>query len=482
MKVRFGITLKFFLWYFVLIFIFYGIIFAFFLHSKKIMEVSDDIVNKKYKISSYSKKLIENLLVMEENEKKYKVLKKEVYKEYVRSAQKEFEKNLFEILKIKSGTKDAILWEKLNENYQKTIAEDIMDPKGDETPKSFWIPEEVINEWIHKISMLRSEDEREVELAMRGLHQQGRISMRWGVVGFEVSIIAGLAGIILLGYYVNRPLRELLRGISSISRKGYGKPIRILSKDEFGELALAFNDMITRLKEEERMRSNFIAMLSHEIRTPLTSIQESVNLIQEELMGAVNNRQRRFLKIADLEIERIIDLLNHLLQVSRMEAGILKINSRPLDPSVLVDTSLQRLTPSSEAQKIKIQTEVPSDLPYVMGDLNHLQQVLLNFLGNAVKFSSFGGEVIVRVEPSEDQTGLLFSVSDNGPGIPEEQQPFVFRKYYQVSEGQDGIDGTGLGLSISKQIIEAHGGRIWLKSQPGHGSTFGFTLPLASKK
>lgn len=199
-------------------------------------------------------------------------------------------------------------------------------------------------------------------------------------------------------------------------------------------------------------------------------------------MGPVNDRQGRFLKIAGLEIERIIDLLNHLLQVSRMEAGILKINSRPLDPSALVAGSLQRLTPSSEAQKIKIQAEVPSNLPYVMGDLDHLQQVLLNLLGNAVKFSSSGGEVIVRVEPAEDQTGLVFSVSDNGPGIPEEQQPFVFRKYYRVSGVQDLIDGTGLGLSISKQIIEAHGGRIWLESRPGHGSTFGFTLPLAYRK
>jgi signal transduction histidine kinase len=482
MKLRFGITLKFFLWYFVLIFIFYGIILGFFLHSKKIMKVSNDIVNKKYKISSYSKKMIENLLSMEENEKKYKLLNKEEYKKYFRAARNEFEKNLSEILKIESGMKDTIPWGELDRSYRKWFSEDTTVPEGDETSKDLWIPEEVINEWIQRVSIARSEDEQKVELAMTELHQQGQTAMRWGVVGFEASIIAGLVGIILLGYYVNRPLRELLRGISSISREGDSKPIRILSKDEFGELTIAFNDMIARLKEEERMRSNFIAMLSHEIRTPLTSIQESVNLIREELMGPVNDRQGRFLKIAGLEIERIIDLLNHLLQVSRMEAGILKINSRPLDPSALVLGSLQRLTPSSEAQKIKIQAEVPSDLPGVMGDLDHLQQVLLNLLGNAVKFSSSGGEVIVRVEPAEDQTGLVFSVSDNGPGIPEEQQPFVFRKYYRVSGVQALIDGIGLGLSISKQIIEAHGGRIWLESRPGYGSTFGFTLPFASKK
>jgi signal transduction histidine kinase len=115
----------------------------------------------------------------------------------------------------------------------------------------------------------------------------------------------------------------------------------------------------------------------------------------------------------------------------------------------------------------------------VNGDPDYLQQVLLNLVGNAIKFSCSGGKVVVRVELDKDEKSLKFSVSDNGRGIPEEEQPLVFSKYYRVSGVGDQADGFGLGLSVSKQIVEVHGGDIWLESRLGQGSTFGFTIPLA---
>ena len=172
---------------------------------------------------------------------------------------------------------------------------------------------------------------------MRILNQRGQRAVRLGFIGLGFSILVGLLGSIFLTHSMNRPLRELRRGIRAISHEGLSQPIRILSRDEFGELAGAFNEMAALLKEEERMRSDFISMLSHEIRTPLTSIRESVNMISEELMGPINDRQRRFLEIASGEIERITDLLSHLMQVSRLEAGVVKIDLRPLDPSCFHD-------------------------------------------------------------------------------------------------------------------------------------------------
>jgi signal transduction histidine kinase len=292
----------------------------------------------------------------------------------------------------------------------------------------------------------------------------------------------GLLGSVLLAHSINRPLRELRRGIRAVSGAGLIEPIRVLSRDEFGELAGAFNDMAVRLKEEERMRSDFISMLSHEIRTPLTSIRESVNLIAEEVMGAVNDRQKRFLDIASGEIVRISDLLNHLLLVSRLEAGVVKIHPVPLDPSSFVAGSIHRVVPLAEAKGIRLESEIPSDLPKVMGDPENLQQVLLNLLGNAIKFSPSGSEVVTRVEtvPDEEPPSVRFSVSDQGPGIPAEEQPMVFHKYYRTTAMRDQVDGVGLGLSISKHIVEAHGGTVWVSSQEGRGSTFGFTLPAVS--
>ena len=523
MKSRSGIMMKLFVWYFILLSLLYGTIIVLFMHNQRILDVSSTIVDKKFEISALSKKMIENLLSMEENDKKYHLLKKKEYKDYFDAAGKEFEDNIISIISLHLGAKEGVPWEELYRNYQgrmeiiakkaqseeakkdskgaeakQNAKEDKVaegskqekaaqgaakgkagEPAGVEPEKELWIPEAVINEWIQRVSLARAENDRDVELAMRGLHSQGELAVQWGLVGIGASFFVGLLGILFLNYSMVRPLRELRKGIRSISREGQAKPIRILSKDEFGELAFAFNEMITRLKEEERMRSDFISMLSHEIRTPLTSIRESVNLIEEGVMGPVSERQSRFLKIASGEIERITDLLNHLLQVSRIEASGVKVILRPFDPSNLVDDSIKRLTPAAKAKGIAIRAEKPSDLPNALGDKDHVQQVLLNLMGNAVKFSPKEHDVVVTVGVDGDKKELKFSIIDQGPGIRDEEQPLVFRKYYRGPGVRDQFDGMGLGLSISKQIIEAQNGRIWVESKLGHGSTFNFTLPLA---
>lgn len=485
MKIKFGIMIKLFIWYFALVTIFLGTIIILFVHIQQIMKISEDIVNKNYRISSSSKKMIDSLLWMEENESKYDLLKKEDYKEYFVSAQREFEGNLFEILRLGSGgAGSSNPWEELYRSYEAEFAGRQAEAAHDETAKTPWIPEAVINDWIQKIRDARSANEQAIETEMRTLNLRGRMAVRWGFVGLGLSVLVGFLGSVFLAHSMNRPLRELRRGIRAISGSGLSEPIRVLSKDEFGELAGAFNDMAVRLREEERMRSDFISMLSHEIRTPLTSIRESVNLITEEVMGPVNERQRHFLQIAGGEIVRISDLLNHLLLVSRLEAGFVKIVPRPLEPSGFVAGSIYRVTPAAEARGIRLDSEIPEELPLVMGDPDNLQQVLLNLLGNAIKFSSAGSRVIVKVEavPAEGAVWVRFSVTDEGPGIPEEELSMVFHKYYRTTAIRDQVDGVGLGLSISKHIVEAHGGTVWVTSQFGRGSTFGFTLPAASEE
>ncbi len=474
-----------FFWYFALASIFYGTIVILFVHMQQIMRISENIVNRNYKISTASKKMVESLLWMEENERKYDLLKKEDYKEYFFSAQKEFEGNLVDILRIASGWgKEENPWEELYTNYQSQFTAPDGESKEDEAAKTPWLSEEVINDWIQKISKARAANEQEIESGMRTLNQRGRMAVQVGFIGLGFSVLAGLLGSVFLSHSMNRPLRELRRGIRSISQEGLSEPIRVLSKDEFGELAGAFNDMAARLAEEERMRSDFISILSHEIRTPLTSIRESVNLIAEEVMGTINERQRRFLQIASGEIERICNLLNHLMQVSRLEAGALTINPKPLDVSDFVWGSIHRVAPAAEAKGISLRAEIVPGVPLMMGDAENLQQVLLNLLGNAIKFSPSGTEVVVRVEldPGGAGSRLKLSVSDSGPGIPGDELPLVFHKYYRASGVRDQVDGVGLGLSISKHIVEAHGGTVWVSSELGHGSTFCFTLPAVQEE
>ncbi|MDY0041339.1 MAG: HAMP domain-containing sensor histidine kinase [Desulforhabdus sp.] len=478
----FGIRTKLFLWYLILLSIFYGTIFALLMQVSQIMQTSETMVNRNVQISA-SKKMIESLLSMEENEKKYSILNKKEYKDYFAAAQNEFENNLTKVLQLAldENSTDAS-WRELYRNYRSQLPKPVTELDEDASRKNLWVPEAAIDDWRNRIYRLWSESEKAVEAQIIELNQRGRTAVHWGFVGLGTSLVVGLLGSMFLGYTMHRPLRELTKGILSIPQRGLSEPIPILSRDEFGELAKAFNEMAGRLRKEERMRSDFISMLSHEIRTPLTSIRESVNLIADETMGTINEKQKRFLNIASEEIERITELLNHLMQVSRMEAGIIEIHPRPLEPEPLILSSIHRLSPAAEAKNVKISSLASADIPSVMGDPEHLQQVLLNLLGNAIKFSPRGSEVLIKVEPNAQHDDVRFSISDNGPGIPEEERMLVFQKYYRASGIKDEVDGVGLGLSISKHIVEAHGGFVWVESQVGRGSTFGFTIPAVGKE
>ncbi len=478
MIIRIGTKL--FLWYAIVLSIFYATIFVLFFHIREITRTSDDIVNVRNKVSSVSKNLAENLLSLEESEKKYILLKKEEYLEDYFTSRRAFEDGLKQILGLGSANPGSRVWKRLFQDYQTVFHQAEVFSGEEESRHLVWIQEQMVDDWVQRISKARLEDQKEAEQQMLLLYEQGLMAFRWGMVGLGSSFLVGLLGILFLTYSMNRPLRELGRGIKAMTGAGFREPIRIQSRDEFGQLARAFNEMGTRLGEEERMRSDFISMLSHDIRTPLTSIRESVNLIEEEVTGSVNERQRRLLRIAKEEIERLTELLNHLMQVSRMEAGVVQMDARPTDTSAWIHDCVERVTPLAEVKGIRIRTQVPSRIPRISGDRAQLQQVLLNLLGNAIKFAPVGGEVVVRARSDGDSAWVKLSVADNGPGISEQEQPMVFNKYYRVAMERDPVEGMGLGLSISKHIVEAHGGSIWLESRLGEGSTFHFTLPVAS--
>ncbi len=479
MDPSYGITGKLLVWFFAIVSIFYGTILVLYLNFQQVAQISERIVSKNYAISDNSKKMFEHLLSMEENEKKYRLLKKDDYLNFFRSAQNDFEKSLQKILVLKHQDHElSPQWEQVHSAYLQYSSPKKIGAAGNVEQK-IWIPENVINQWIELISQARIENQLEVEEATRELNRRGRSSIRNALIGLGISSLVGLIGVVYLAYSMIRPLKELMRGIRSVAKDRYSEPVRIRSKDELGELAAAFNEMADRLRQEERLRSDFISMLSHEIRTPLTSIRESVNMVGEEVMGPITDRQRRFLEIAGSEIGRICDLLNHLMQASRLEPGALKIQFKPVDCVALVSSSVESLRAAAEAKDIHILTQIPPETPEILGDSQYLQQVFLNLMGNAIKFSDVGSKVWVKVGPGPDLISLTFNIIDNGPGILEEDQAKLFNKFYRAPSVRDHLDGVGLGLSITKNIVEAHNGTIWVESVVGQGSTFSFALPLA---
>jgi PAS domain S-box-containing protein len=251
-----------------------------------------------------------------------------------------------------------------------------------------------------------------------------------------------------------------------------------LIRDEAGEVSrvIAAVRDISKQKELERMRSEFVSTVSHEFRTPLALIKGYIATLLRQDLALGDETRKRFLRNTDEAADRLSRLIRELLSVSRIEAGRLELNLQPLDLKELVAEVLERLR--LEASHCQLVAQLPSRGLVVQADSDKVERVLLNLLTNAIKFSPEGGTVTVKVQWTEAPPGVLISVTDQGSGIPPEHLDRVFDKFYQA--GDDLVkktNGVGLGLYICKSIVEYHGGRIWVESTPGEGSTFQFTLP-----
>ncbi|MBW2624194.1 MAG: HAMP domain-containing histidine kinase, partial [Deltaproteobacteria bacterium] len=368
------------------------------------------------------------------------------------------------------------VWKELDKEFERYFT--ALGPlRGNGSSEVLWLPETVSGKWIQAISSARSKNRAEIETATRELNHQGRLSVQYGLLGMGISTLVGLLGILLISYSIIAPLRILLREIRLLSKDESRNPIPVRSRDEFGELAQAFNEMTDRLEDEERTRSDFISTLSHETRTPLTSIRESVSMIEEGVAGAINDQQRRLLKIAHSEINRICDLLDNLMQVSRLSSGIFELQFRTMDTTAFITQTVLKILPLAKAKNISIEKQLPSQVPNLIGDPDHLPRVFLNLLDNAIKFSSKGDAVKIIVKADQKRGVIEFAIADSGPGVAKSEQYKIFKKYYRGKKVRNYNNGMGLGLSAAKDIVEAHGGVIWVNSKEGAGSTFRFTLP-----
>ncbi|HTY89298.1 MAG TPA: ATP-binding protein [Candidatus Acidoferrum sp.] len=238
---------------------------------------------------------------------------------------------------------------------------------------------------------------------------------------------------------------------------------------------LVFHDL-TRLKQLERTREEFVANVSHELRTPLSLIKGYVETL---LDGARNDPEvaERFLKIIERNAQRLDLLIQDLLIISALEAGRIKLSLQPVELRPLVEKVFADLKPPADAKGVTLVNGL-SDLA-VTADASRLEQVFANLVDNAIKYGRAQGTVTVSGKKTDDGKVELF-VQDDGPGIPPEALDRVFERFYRVDKARSREQGgTGLGLSIVKHIVQSHGGRVWASSQPGRGAIFFFTLPEA---
>lgn len=293
------------------------------------------------------------------------------------------------------------------------------------------------------------------------------------------ALVAILAAVIVSVFTVRRivtPLQGMIVGSQRIAAGDYHQRVPMASQDELGALAQSFNQMAGALEQTDRRRLELIGNVAHELRTPLSSIRGTMEGLVD---GVLPPDPATFLGVQH-EVARLQRLVQDLEEISRAEAGQIALNRRAIGVGELVSPAVERLRPQFEDKEVALAVDAPPNLPAAWADPGRITQVLLNLLGNALQYTSSGGQVSVRAW-QEDQA-LLVAVHDSGMGIDPEHLPHIFERFYRVDKSRSRAGGgSGIGLTISRHLIEAHGGRLWAASPgAGQGSTFTFSLPLAS--
>lgn len=299
---------------------------------------------------------------------------------------------------------------------------------------------------------------------------------------FMVGVVMVIGG--WISYVVARDLgnavRELERGTAALAAGDFKYRIELGRSDELGQLATAFDDMANRIAILDRMKVDFFANVSHDLKTPLTSMSEAVDLLDEEVVGPLTEDQMRLVRVLKSDVGRLRGLIANVLDLSRM--GSAQAELTPGDVGAAVLAVLDDLQLLAQSREVELSAEIEPDLPVVVINRGMVEQVVMNLVSNAVKFSPDGGTVNVEVSMLENTelvrasaNGVLVVVSDQGPGVPLNYQKRIFERFFQVPR-EEHRGGSGLGLYICREIVETHGGRIWVDDNFGGGARFCFTL------
>ena len=299
-----------------------------------------------------------------------------------------------------------------------------------------------------------------------------------GALGIAILIAFGVA--IWLTRSISSPLKELDAGMRAVAEGHLRRPLAISADrgDEFGRLAESFRSMAAQLEELDRLKAEFVSIATHELKTPVNVMLGYLQLLQENVYGELNDRQREIAATMVSQTQQLSRLIRQLLDVSRFDAGGGKLETRPVVLAEFLDDLERAFRVLALQREVSFEVKSDRDIPHeVLWDPVRMNEVLGNLLSNAFKFTSKGGRVSLVVGREGDQVRM--EVSDTGAGIPREQIPHIFEKFYQAdTQAPLALRGAGLGLAIAKSIVTAHGGSIEVESRVGVGTTFTIRLPV----
>ena len=236
-----------------------------------------------------------------------------------------------------------------------------------------------------------------------------------------------------------------------------------------------------QLKKLDKIKSDFLNITSHELRTPMSSVKGYVQLLIKDKLGDINGEQSRALKVVLRNITRLDNLIQDILDISRLESGTMKFITQQTDVKQMIEETIETMQPIADLKEININCHIEEKLPKIVIDPDRIKQVIINLMNNSIKFSTNGSIINIKIGLIENN--IIFEIQDFGRGIPKNKQEKIFNTFYQVDYGMDRkFGGVGLGLAISRGIVLAYGGKIWVESKVGRGSNFKFTLPLKPLK
>ena len=315
---------------------------------------------------------------------------------------------------------------------------------------------------------------------IRLINPESAVIMMTGYASVETAVEAmkeGAYAYVAKPFNVDEVKAIIKKAIRSIRLALENK--RLIDDLQWSNIELARANQ--RLEELDRMKSEFLANMSHELRTPLNSVIGFSELILDGLAGDINQKQKRFLNNIRTSGKTLLQLIDDILDLSKIEAGKMEFHPEELDLNSVIQSAKEIVLPLAKEKKMRFEIEVGEVLPKVIADRKKVEQILFNLVGNAIKFTPEGGSIKISVREEKEESQI--SVSDTGIGIKEEDLETIFESFRQLdSSVTKKYKGAGLGLAITKRLVQMHNGRIWVESKLGEGTKFTFTLPKREVK
>ncbi|RYM06087.1 HAMP domain-containing histidine kinase [Sporolactobacillus sp. THM7-7] len=293
------------------------------------------------------------------------------------------------------------------------------------------------------------------------------------------AFLLALGMILIMSKLLSRPLLDMQKMTEKMAQGDWDVRLRIGSNDEIGRLGHSINGLAASLQRYRDTRRAFFSNISHELRTPITYLQGYAKVLSDGFVDS-DKEKKQYLSIIYQESVRLEHLIRDLFDLAKMEEGQTTLVREWLDLKEVIQTAIQKVKLKAEKKRLSLQTNLHDPIPFIRGDRKRMEQVLLNLLDNAIRYTEKGN---ILVQLTRKKEGIVLSVSDTGIGIPKDEVPYIFDRFYRVEKSRAReYGGTGLGLSIVKKYVERQGGKVQVDSEPGRGTTFRLIFPYEEKQ